>query len=663
MIRVKKIPFQKQDSEKDCAPACLKMIIEYYGGYLSMNKIRNLIKTTKNGTNAYNLIEGAKKIGFSGYGIDWNLNKKNDLVYLPAIAHVIIDNVYKHFRVVYEINWKKKTLYVADPAYGKKRMSFKEFQKITTNNWLILYPNRPIPKEKKITFLNFIIPFLKMHQILIFFLLSVFEISISISLLLFVKNFLNNNYSNLLILQLIIILILKYFLIYIKDEFLLKININYQKKFTMESFKNLLELPYKNYRSYTTGDLISRISDIQNIGQVISILYMIMTDIIIIVVISIFLIKINFILFLFTLSILMLYIFQTIYFFPKISRKIEQEKQNNSQITSYMTESITGFESIKGQNLEKNILDKFKEKYLKYQISFKSNEKIKNKIFHIRDFISDYSIIILFLLASILKSKNLLTETNFILFYTLFNSLIGPFKDLLEIGLILQNNKISIERLIFDRNNIEENISCIGDIKSDNLKIKLKDKIIMIGPSGSGKSTFLKTLKQYYQTNKIYVNQYPINKISLKENITYISQNEILFTDTLYNNITMGKNIDKNNLDRIIKICQLEQLINNNYLGMYFLIEENGFNLSGGEKQRIILARALACDKPYLFIDEGLSEVDPILERNILKDLFKYYKDKTIIFVSHRTDNIDLFKKVLKWNEKIEILEKEEQIV
>ena len=78
------------------------------------------------------------------------------------------------------------------------------------------------------------------------------------------------------------------------------------------------------------------------------------------------------------------------------------------------------------------------------------------------------------------------------------------------------------------------------------------------------------------------------------------------------------------------------------------MLEENGFNLSGGEKQRIILARYLLHPTAFLFIDEGLSQVDTSMERRILKNIFRYYKDKTFIIVSHRKDNLDLFDRVIE---------------
>ena len=89
-------------------------------------------------------------------------------------------------------------------------------------------------------------------------------------------------------------------------------------------------------------------------------------------------------------------------------------------------------------------------------------------------------------------------------------------------------------------------------------------------------------------------------------------------------------------------------IIKNEPLGYFMLIEENDFNLSGGEKQRIILSRALANPFDILIIDEGLSQVDTNMERVIIKNILKEYQDKTIIFISHRLDNIDLFNQVIK---------------
>ena len=154
----------------------------------------------------------------------------------------------------------------------------------------------------------------------------------------------------------------------------------------------------------------------------------------------------------------------------------------------------------------------------------------------------------------------------------------------------------------------------------------------MSGPSGSGKSTLFKILKGYYNYGgSVKIGNFEVlgNEIS---SISYVSQREKLFTGTINDNLNVkGDNIFKNN------ICYLDDILFKNKI-----IEEDGFNLSGGQKQRIVLARALE-NFEILVIDEGLSQVSVDLERKILKKLFNKFNNKTIIYISHRLDNLDLF--------------------
>ena len=209
-----------------------------------------------------------------------------------------------------------------------------------------------------------------------------------------------------------------------------------------------------------------------------------------------------------------------------------------------------------------------------------------------------------------------------------------------------KDNGIIDKKMIGDIyfNNLSYSFDDVNDVlKNINLKITKASKVMVLGSSGSGKSTLFKLLKKYYQIprDKIYIDDIDINDYQ-NSDIIYVSQNELLFSDTVYNNI------DSDNIIDISKICLVDDIIKNNQLGFNFLIEENGFNLSGGEKQRIILARAIAKPFEILVIDEGLSQVDINMERIIMKNLITMYKDKTIIFISHRIDNIDLFDQVIK---------------
>ena len=180
--------------------------------------------------------------------------------------------------------------------------------------------------------------------------------------------------------------------------------------------------------------------------------------------------------------------------------------------------------------------------------------------------------------------------------------------------------------------------------------------MIILGDSGSGKSTILKLLLKYYEIDrdKIYLNGVDLNNYSISDirnSIGLMSQNEVLYTDTILNNITLYQEIDSNKWLDICKITYVDDFVKNFFLGYQTKLEENGLNLSGGQRQRLLLARLLLQEKEVILIDEGLNALDVNLERKILKNIFSKYSSKTIIIVSHRMENIDLFDQTLYFSQ------------
>ena len=157
-------PFEKQRDLKDCGICSLLMIVRYYGGAVSKEYLRELTNTNKSGVTAYDLINGAKKIGFDSYGVKGSIE---DLVIddAPLIAHVIYKKSIKHFIVIYKIDKKKKVLLVADPNSNHiKKMSFLEFDSISTGVFIILKPRKKILYINKNTYLeSIIIQFIKKY--------------------------------------------------------------------------------------------------------------------------------------------------------------------------------------------------------------------------------------------------------------------------------------------------------------------------------------------------------------------------------------------------------------------------------------------------------------------------------------------------------------------
>ena len=189
--------------------------------------------------------------------------------------------------------------------------------------------------------------------------------------------------------------------------------------------------------------------------------------------------------------------------------------------------------------------------------------------------------------------------------------------------------------------------------KNLNLEINQGEKILISGASGSGKSTLVKMLLRYIEVDygnirieNIDINHYHLENI--RTNISYITGNEYLFSDTIKNNILMYKNYNEEDFEKVCKITLLDDIIKNNNIKYDSLVEENGFNYSNGERQRIILARSIIRKSSIYIFDEALAGIDINREKKILTSIFDYLKDKTIIVISHRFNNKKLFDRVLK---------------
>lgn len=199
--------------------------------------------------------------------------------------------------------------------------------------------------------------------------------------------------------------------------------------------------------------------------------------------------------------------------------------------------------------------------------------------------------------------------------------------------------------------NYNVSLKCL--FKDINFSIKYKDKVLLVGESGTGKSTLVKMLMKYIEVpfgfisiNNIDINHYHLD--NLRNNITYVGNSDTLFTDTFYNNIVLNGNVLKENFEKIVKITKVDEIVKDDGLKYRKVIEEDGFNLSTGERQRVILARALIRKSDIYIFDEAFSQIDLNKTEEILNDVLKYLEDKTVIVISHRNNFYKLFNRVLK---------------
>lgn len=660
----------RQEGYKDCGPSCLLMIIKHYKGYVDIEELKEMCKTDKNGTTAYHLIEAAKKCGFESYGIKCSLediNKEN--IILPCIAHVIINNSYKHYVVIEKIDFKRKRLLIKDPIGQIKYYSFVEFKEIYNNVLVYLYPNQTIKYNPPISLKKYLLSIIasSTKHLLQIIIISLFILIFSIITTFYMQNMIDNMYSKSKIIFIFILFLLvscfKVISDFLRNKIIILVNQKIDLNLTYNTFKHIMNLPYRYYRNHTTGEIISKINDLDVVRQVISKLAVSLFIDFPLTIISLIVIYIlNFNLFIISLVMLFLYILVLILFRNKFNEHIDTCITDRSLVTSYMVESINGFETIKGCNMESKVMKKFENKYCTMSNEIYDFENCNNIQYLLKEIINNIGFLIIILIGTILVMNNEITIGQLLTFNALFTYFLEPIRNVIDLDSSYKQAKTAVRKIlklyyskessgIIDKpfkGNIKFNkVSYSFDdvnyvLKNIDLEIEEKSKVMVIGESGSGKSTLFKMLKKYYDIprNKILIDDIDINDY-ISSDVIYVSQNEILFTDTIKNNI------DSDDIIKLSKICLVDDIIKSQ-LGYNTLIEENGFNLSGGEKQRIILARALANNFNILIIDEGLSQVDINMERKIIKNLFNNYKDKTIIFISHRLDNMDLFDRVIK---------------
>ena len=665
----KKYPFTKQEGLKDCAAACMQMIIKYYNGYISINDLNEMLETTKEGVSAFKIIEVSNKIGFKATGIRLNLLELNKSVTLPVIAHVVINN-YNHYIVVYKIDSFKKSVIIADPQSKTKTISFKEFESIWTNVIINLYPVKPIEHrnyEKHLNYKNIILKNKKtiFQLCYISFIYMILSIVASFYMKYVFDNYLSNFHLIFTVFILFIIINLyKIFTNLIRTKILINLNKNIDIDLSLDIFSKILSLPYGYYRNKTTGEIITRYTELSKIRETISkVLLTLFLDLPLCIISFIIMYFLNSKLTMISLIAVLLYTVIVIAYNRILNDTILEAQIKKAEMNTVLIESINGFETIKGLNLYDYIKLKFENKYIKYLKNVIRIDSILNIKENLKEIVNQLIEMIIIFTGVIYVRSETITIGTLMTYNSILVFFLAPIRNLLS----LDNSIIESKRIVKRVNEMlkkEENVKKINIVYSDilikslsfkqnekiilnkiNLHISKGEKVIITGKSGSGKSTLLKILMNYYNDyqGEIKINGINIKSINLKN--VYISQNETLFTDTIYNNIVLGNN--DSNFSEVVKMCYVDEIINSN-LGYNQIIEENGFNISGGQKQRIILARSIINEFDLLLIDEGLNQIDVELERKILKNLFNKFHDKTIIIVSHRLENMDLYDKLIK---------------
>ncbi len=649
------------------------MIIKNYDGFYDMEVLRKMTNTTRKGVRAFDLLEASRKIGFQADGMKLEISSLKKC-HLPCILFVEKEKGYGHYIVLYKV--LKNSFIIADPASRIKKIKEKELREIYRNVVLSLVPIKKIKKNKK----NSIIPLLKQYlfrylkDLIWLFIWSFSFIIIAIFLSFLIPVLLRKQFSlfssyGILLIGLIFI---KCFTFHKRNKLLFNLESKINTKLNQDIFSNIIHLPYLYFHDHQTGDILNRIKEAKAFGHFLTMLFTLLLVFNLLQVIAfIFLFIISKELGIFLLVFTLIYSLIMVKYIKKLNTVMEDTKEVYSLKENFVYEALTGYSSVKGNNLENKVEYHFKNKEQSCQKQIKLLNHIQNKISLFQEILSS-----IFLLSFLIISWQLwikgYTLTTLITGYILSDYIKDTLNNILNIynewldskwsvkrvldiikkpdskPLLLKEKiqNIQIKDLTYTYPNSEHKI-----LKNLFWKVKKGEKIMLYGPSGGGKSTLFHLILGYLENdNSIYINgtllkQYNLD--SVRKKVGYIDPNGFLFTGTLRYNLTLDSKVDEDKIKAIVKMCKI-----NNPSNLDDLILENGYNLSSGEKQRILLGRALVCDFEILLIDEGFSQMNKELEREILTDIFNNYSSMTIILISHRLENKDLFDKVYHLNNK-----------
>lgn len=689
------LKFIKQHDEKDCGAACLAMIASEYKMQYPLQKYRELTKSDKMGTNIYGLIEGGKKLGLAPEALNGNINDlleeiKNKEILEPFIAHVIIDEKIAHFVVVYKCKKNKIILY--DPARGKCKYTIQDFAQIWTG-YIVKFnvEKQRIPHQKKYNKYKNVHLLLQenYHVLSLIFIFSIIISGISIfSSYIFeiVINSLNGDSSSIIIndlskllsqdkgkfdtffILLMILFFIQTIVFFFKGVLTEKLAQIIDRKIVLSYYNHLTNISIENLRTRQTGEYMSRISDAISIRQMFSsVLIEFILNMMMLISCGVILFVKNNRLFGYALALVIFYMVLIVIYKKAISESNISVMENNAKVQSFLKESIDGLESIKIMQAESTIRQRLSNKYevfLEKDYKKKIINLSQNTLCMLVQLLG--SVLILWQGFELVSNKKIGIGA-LMTFYALLSYFIDAAKNLMELQPLIQETIIGGERLndIFymetetqcDKEQFLlnspiktitiENVSFrYGNrqkvLDEINLTLRSGEKIGIVGKSGSGKTTLAKLLLGFYkpESGVVKINGKEIEEISLnmlRKEIAYISSDPFLFSDTVLNNLKVSAlNVSEKEIFKICKLCKVDEFVQKMPYGYNTYLNENGKNLSTGQRQRIAIVQALLKKPSVIILDEAIGNFEIKMGKRIKEIIYEINPKAISIIITHQ---------------------------
>jgi ATP-binding cassette subfamily B protein len=688
---MKMFPFYKQTESKDCGPTCLKIISKHYGKTINIQELREYSETTRDGSNLLMLSDAAEKIGYRTLGIKASLKKLEEAP-LPCILHWNKN----HYVVLHKI--KKAIYYISDPAIGLLVYNETDFLKFWIGNnanqttqegiALLLEPTpkfhqSEFDKDEKKGFgfgllFKYIYPYKSFIIQLIIGLLAGSLLELIFPFL--TQSIVDVGIQNQNIHFIYLILFAQIFLFFgktalelIRSWTLLHLSTRINISLISDFFIKLMNLPISFFDVRMTGDIMQRINDHHRIEKILttsslSVLFSLINMIIMGGVLAYYNLKIFAVFFIGSFC-----YFLWVILFLKRREKLDYKRfAEVSQEQSKVIELINGMQEIKLHNAEKQ--KRWGWEYVQARL-FKVSMKglVLEQTQNIgSNFINEIKNIIIIFLSAKLVIDGQITLGMMMAISSIVGSLNGPIIQLINFIREVQDAKISLARLseIHEKedetqqeetqtHDIQKNAdivikdisfryigSDVNVLENLNLTIPANKVTAIVGTSGSGKTTLMKLLLKFYEPNsgEILVDKTPLKTIAQKtwrSHVGTVMQEGYIFNDTIANNIAIGVDIvNKERLVYAADVANIKNFIQEYPLSYNTKIGMEGVGMSTGQKQRLLIARAVYKNPEMLFFDEATSSLDANNEKEIMQKLDIFFKNKTVVVIAHRLSTV-----------------------
>lgn len=678
----------------DCGPTCLRMIAAYYGKRFSVQQLRDHAYIQRTGVNLLGISVAAESIGMRTTGVRTTLEKLKQQSKLPCILHW----QQEHFVVLYRVERKKgKTyFYIADPAYGLLKYEEEELRKcwISTRKegmekgvaMLVevtpqFYETEPIKYEKLSLWylLHYVRPYRKAMLQLVLGLLagSVLQLVFPFLTQTIVDQGIghrNLNFIQLVLAAQLMLVFSRTLIEVIRRCILLHVSTRVNVSLISDFLTKLMKLPMRFFDSKLAGDLIRRIEDHGRIESfltqsVLQILFATLTIVIFGSVLAVY----NWKIFLVFLFFSLLYVGWVMLFMRK---RADLDKKNFEQMAvnqNNLIQLIYGMQDIKLLGCEQ-------QKRWEW-------ENIQASLFHINMsslnlgqwqqvgavLINEVKNILITVLSATAVLQGNITLGVMLSIQYIIGQMQGPVSQFVSFMQATQDAKLSLERLGEIHGKPDEeadngltNTDLSGKegislrnlsftygseksrliIKNLSLDIPAGKTTAIVGLSGSGKTTLIKLMLGFYPPTggDIRIGGHSLQKISFKEwrkHCGVVMQEGFIFGDTIANNIAPdGEAIDRERMAYAVEMANIRDFIEALPLKYNTKIGNTGQGLSQGQKQRILIARAIYRNPDYLFFDEATNALDTDNEKVIQQHLDQFFRNKTVVIVAHRLSTV-----------------------